>query len=87
MAAAQSIAGIDAILRGAELQHLLVIMIQHGLPKETAAKYAVDLSEFARGIEIGPNSSLSHYIDARARQYEDIASSLLGGQFLPRDPT
>lgn len=79
-------AGIDAIMRGVEIQHLLSMLIAHGVPDKTAASYAVGLAEFVRGIKISDDPNLARYVDIRAQQYEDIASSLLGGRLLPRDP-
>jgi len=77
--------GFDAALRRAEFQHLLALMVEHGLPVEAAAKTCVDLAELAHSVEVAPQ--LQPYVDVVARQYEDIANSMLGGSLLPRDPT
>lgn len=64
---------------------LLVLLVEHGIKKEAAAKVCLDLAEVARVLKVTPQ--LQPYIDLTALQYENIANQILSGEPLPKDPT
>jgi hypothetical protein len=76
--------GLELVMRRVELQHLLVMLVEHGLPQPTAAKYFTDLADFSRSMSVPAH--LRAHTDDLATHYEDMASAMLGGDLLSRDP-
>ena len=68
----------------AQFQRLLVMMVDHGVSAESAAKLCLGLAEMARTVEVSP--ALQPYAEMTARHYEDMANMMFGGGLLPRDP-
>lgn len=76
--------GFERMMGKAQFQHLLVLLVNHGVPAEAAAQLCLDLAKMARTLEVPPH--LQPYADTTARHYEDMASTMFGGSLLPRDP-
>jgi hypothetical protein len=75
----------DAVISRAAFQRLLVLLVRHGLPQTDAAQLCTEMADLSRAIKLSPE--LRAYGDLAAVQYEDMASMMMGGQLLPRDPT
>lgn len=79
----QSIEAFEWTYQRVAMQHMLVLLAEHGVPKERLAKYCLDIAEMMRTVEASP--AVRVYADKVARQYEDMANSMFGGGLLPRD--
>lgn len=73
----------ESMMHKIEIQHLLVLLIDAGaLSQKAAANYLLGLAEMCHAPEF---DHYRRYADVKAKHYEDLASALLGGSFLPRD--
>lgn len=84
MAAFQSIEVFEWTYQRVALQHMLVLLAEHGVPKERLINYCLTIAEMARTADTTPE--VRAHADKVALQYEDMANTLLGGGLLSRDP-
>lgn len=76
--------GLETTVSRAAWQRMLVLMVDHGVPKEAAASLCIGMADMVRSLQVAPD--LDRLADVTALHFEDMANMMLGAGPLPREP-